>query len=140
LPKPLSVRDMQRALTNCTVNISMGRVGSTNGKPKLELLAAMVHFVAVLATALTLVGSKPDALYQAVWFPWVVIDFPVPLIIFGIWALPVTATIHRSMLVLSFPWSDFSNFWVPLFVFGILGTLWWFYVVGLILRIFRRGH
>jgi hypothetical protein len=110
---------------------------NTSGWAKIPLLFAAIHFFAVVITASTLVGSEPDALYQAVWFPLTIIDFPVSLIIIGIWMLPVTATIHKAMLVFSFPWSDFSNFWVPLIVFGIFGTLWWFYLARFIVRIFQ---
>ncbi len=109
-----------------------------SGQQKIPRIVAAIHIIAVLISALTMVGLTPDALYQAVWFPLAVIDFPVSLLIIGIWALPVTTTIHKSMMVFSFPWSDFSNFWVPLFVFGIFGTLWWFYITKLILRVIQR--
>lgn len=88
-------------------------------KKRLPTIAAGIHLSAVLLSALIMGSGNPDALYQAIWFPLAIMDFPASLLIVGIWMLPITAEIQESMLVFSFPWSDFSNFWVPLFVFGI---------------------
>jgi hypothetical protein len=103
-------------------------------------VTAAIHLVAVFVAAASMVsgGPTPDALYQAVWFPLAIIDFPVSLLILAIWKLPMTDAIHESLQALSFPWRDFVNFWVPLGVFGLFGTLWWFFLSTLFIRFISR--
>lgn len=107
---------------------------------KIPWATAAIHLMVVIvaATSMASGGPTPDALYQAAWFPLAIIDFPVSLLILVIWKLPMTDAIHESLQALSFPWRDFANFWVPLGVFGIFGTLWWFFLSTLFVRFFSR--
>lgn len=106
----------------------------------LPRIVAAVHAIGTASLAATLIGTKPDALYQAIWFPLAILDFPVSLLILIIWMIPITKAIQDAMLGLTFPWSDFANFWVPLVVFGVFGTAWWFYLVKFLVRVVsRRG-
>lgn len=104
----------------------------------LPRIVATIHAIGTVLAAATLVGTKPDALYQAIWFPLTILDFPVSLLIFVAWMIPITKTIQDAMLGLAFPWSDFANFWIPLIVFGVFGTAWWFYLAKLFARVMSR--
>ena len=56
------------------------------------------------------------------WRMFLALDFPVSLAV-----VPLTWIFPPSP---AGPFSDFANFWWPLTVHGLLGTLWW-YVVGM---------
>jgi len=85
------------------------------------LLMAAIH-VAVLAHTLAQIIAAGAIDWTVYWRIFLGLDFPVSLAVVPLtWIFPPSS---------SGPFSDFANFWWPLTVHGLLGTLWW-YIVGM---------
>jgi hypothetical protein len=85
------------------------------------LIMAVIHIV-ILAYTLALIFAAGAADWTVYWRMFLALDFPVSLAV-----VPLTWIVPPS---LAGPLSDFANFWWPLVVHGLLGTLWW-YIVGM---------
>jgi len=105
--------------------------------PKLSitgLTMAAIH-IAIVVYTLAQIFAAGAADWTFYWRIFLALDFPVSLAV-----VPLT---WISPPVAGGPLHDFANFWWPLFVHGVLGTLWW-YIVGRMIgervrRIWRRG-
>lgn len=97
---------------------------------------ATVHLALVgLVVRQALAGVEP--LWMMGWLPFLVLDFPVSLLLFAINALMPGGS-GGSQQSPTPPLSDVHNFLFPMFVFGICGTLWWFLLPGLVARLRER--
>jgi hypothetical protein len=84
------------------------------------LIMAAIH-LAILAYTLAQIVVTGVADWPVYWRIFLALDFPVSLAVVPLaWIFPPSP---------AGPLSDFANFWWPLVVHGLLGTLWW-YVVG----------
>lgn len=88
------------------------------------VVAAIVH-LAILGYTVALITSAHATDWRTYWVIFLALDFPVSLA-----SLPLVWISQPSP---SGPLSDFINFWWPLCVHGVLGTLWW-YIVGMSIR------
>ena len=91
--------------------------------PKLSisgLTMAAIHIALVVYT-LAQIFAAGAADWTFYWRIFLALDFPVSLAV-----VPLT---WISSPAAGGPLSDFANFWWPLVVHGVLGTLWW-YIVG----------
>ena len=85
------------------------------------LIMAAIH-IAILAYTLAQILAAGAADWTVYWRMFLALDFPVSLAVVPLtWIAPPSP--HG-------PLSDFANFWWPLVVHGLLGTLWW-YIVGM---------
>ena len=87
------------------------------------VIGALLHLALVSYTvaAILIDYSSGDISSTFYWRIFLALDFPVSLAVVPLtWISPPAA---------SGPLSDFANFWWPLAVHGLLGTLWW-YIVG----------
>ncbi|HTS55803.1 MAG TPA: hypothetical protein VMH26_21245 [Burkholderiales bacterium] len=85
------------------------------------LIMAGIH-IAILAYTLARILTAGAADWTVYWRMFLALDFPVSLAVVPLtWIAPPSA---------AGPLSDFANFWWPLVVHGLLGTLWW-YIVGM---------
>jgi hypothetical protein len=84
------------------------------------VIMAVIH-IAMLTYTLTLILAAGAADWTVYWRMFLALDFPVSLAV-----VPLTWIFPPSP---AGPFSDFANFWWPLAVHGLLGTLWW-YIVG----------
>jgi hypothetical protein len=85
------------------------------------VIMAVLH-VAILAYTLVHILAAGVADWTVYWRMFLALDFPVSLAV-----VPLTWISPPSP---AGPLSDFANFWWPLAVHGLLGTLWW-YIVGM---------
>jgi hypothetical protein len=88
---------------------------------KIGLLFSAIHLILFswfLSHLSDLSGS--DGQGSLLWVYWLVIDFPVSLLV-----------------VLSFA-ADVTSHYVMYFVHGILGTIWWFYVPTVLYKGFEK--
>jgi hypothetical protein len=85
------------------------------------LIMAAIH-IAILAYTLAQILAAGAADWTVYWRIFLGLDFPVSLAV-----VPLTWIVPPSP---AGPVSDFANFWWPLAVHGLLGTLWW-YIVGM---------
>jgi hypothetical protein len=84
-------------------------------------IMAALH-IAILVYTLAQILAAGVADWTVYWRMFLALDFPVSLAV-----VPLTWIFPPSP---GGPLSDFANFWWPLAVHGVLGTLWW-YIVGL---------
>jgi hypothetical protein len=85
------------------------------------LIMAATH-IAILAYTLAQIMAAGASDWTVYWRIFLALDFPVSLAV-----VPLTWIFPPSP---AGPFSDFANFWWPLTVHGLLGTLWW-YIVGM---------
>ena len=85
------------------------------------LIMAATH-IAILAYTLAQIMAASASDWIVYWRIFLALDFPVSLAVVPLtWIFPPAP---------AGPFSDFANFWWPLTVHGLLGTLWW-YIVGM---------
>jgi len=85
------------------------------------LIMGAIH-VAIVAYTLAQIMAAGGGDWTVYWRIFLALDFPVSLAVVPLtWIFPPAPT---------GPLSDFANFWWPLSVHGLLGTLWW-YIVGM---------
>ena len=102
------------------------------------VLATMHGALAVYVVKLIVSGIEPD--WPMYWMIFIPIDFPFSLLalIMGsllswispdklLWFSPNTS-----------PLNDVVNFWIPLFVFGVLGTLWQAILPSLLMSAYKK--
>ena len=86
--------------------------------------AAFFLFLAYFSEA-----NQRDGQAMLLWGYWLVIDFPVSLLVpAGWWVMDADAAVTRYWLY---------------FVHGVLGTVWWYWIPAIAVRVFRRkqaGH
>ena len=81
---------------------------------------AVAH-LAILGYTIVLIVGGGRANWPIYWTVFLALDFPVSLAVVPLaWIFPPSPT---------GPLGDFANFWWPLGIHGLLGTLWW-YIVG----------
>jgi len=98
-----------------------------------QYLLAIVHFEIFLYCALLAIFAFPDTLWNFAWYILLLPDFPATTLLYlsdkfvpGNIAFAID-NIFRRMFS-THPYDYFWRFWYVLFVYGILGTMWWFYV------------
>lgn len=85
------------------------------------ILLGVLHLVAVSTVALNLLLSEVDAQWQLVWVVFLLLDFPISLLVVFQGSIFPEFAFHA----LPYPASDFRGFWLPIVVHGVLGSLWW---------------
>jgi hypothetical protein len=97
------------------------------------LAMAVIH-LAIVGYTITLITGAHEPDWRVYWVMFLALDFPVSLA-----SVPLVWIAQPSP---AGPLSDFTNFWWPLAIHGVLGTLWW-YIVGMSiaqrLTRFRQG-
>jgi len=87
------------------------------------VIMAALH-IAILAFTLAQILAAGPADWTVYWRMFLALDFPVSLAVVPLtWIFPPAP---------GGPLSDVANFWWPLAVHGLLGTLWW-YIVGMMI-------
>jgi hypothetical protein len=99
----------------------------------LALAALHAGLVSYLVWCIFFAGEPDWPMY---WTILLVVDFPLSLVAFpvswSIQALGIQASRPNARLL------DLQNFLIPLFVLGLGGTLWWFFMPQGIAWIFGR--
>ena len=92
-----------------------------NKPGKIGLLFAAIHLI-VFLWFLSYLGdlSGRDGQGPLLWVYWLVIDFPVSLLVILLFAADVTS--HYVMYI----------------VHGILGTIWWYYLPTVLYKGFKK--
>jgi hypothetical protein len=81
---------------------------------------AVVH-LAILGYSVAHIVAASTTDWPLYWTIFLALDFPVSLAVVPLaWISPASP---------AGPLSDFANFWWPLGIHGLFGTLWW-YIVG----------
>ena len=92
---------------------------------RIAIGLAVLHFVLFLAFVTYFRGANHhDGQAMLLWSYWLVIDFPVSLLVPAGWSLIE-------------PDSPLTRYWLYL-VHGVLGTVWWFVLPLIVARIYRK--
>lgn len=100
---------------------------------KIGLFLAFVHFVFFMFIVVPIVRF-PDAQWQLTWIVFMFIDFPVSFLCM----LVLFFCPEFSFDFLPYPISELRSFILPSIIFGVLGTLWYFYLPVLIANITKN--
>jgi len=101
--------------------MSVNQMGFTM---QLALWCAAIHAIIFVFFVIYLHGIS-DGQSQMLWMLFLVIDFPVSLLVwYGYDFLPENANTIR--------------FYLPYFVHGILGTLWWYYFPSGLVHLIKK--
>ena len=93
-----------------------------NKQVKIGLLLAASHLIVFIWFLYYLNDlSARDGQGPLLWVYWLVIDFPVSLLVILLFAVDVTS--HYVMYI----------------VHGVLGTLWWFYLPTVLCKGFKKA-
>lgn len=98
----------------------------------LALVVLWLHLLAVLALG-ALIAMSSDGNAVMGWLLFIGVDFPVSLGLVGLsylidgsaWLSPLDASDQYSI------WRDINNFWLPALYNGLVGSLWWYWLVRL---------
>ena len=100
---------------------------------KIGLFFALTHFVIFLAFAIYMKVTPDDGQLVLLWGLWFVPDLPVSFLWGGVFLfLPEADTSLQTFMATSEDSSlldIFNTTNLAYFIHGILGTIWWFYMV-----------
>jgi len=87
---------------------------------KKGLIFATIH-LSFFTYIVYIILSGSESSWPMLWQVFFVIDFPasIGIYIFSFFELSGGAT----------PLEDIANFWVPALYFGVIGTVWWYFVI-----------
>lgn len=85
----------------------------------ISIVLVSVHAIAFLLFLLYFLGANErDGQAMLLWTYWLVIDFPVSVLVLVGWWL-IDPDSHRGAAL--------SQYWLY-FVHGVVGTIWWYYI------------
>lgn len=94
---------------------------------KFGVVLAIVHLL-VFIIFVTLISLSSEGQMRLLWAIWLPIDFPVSLlVIWGFDFIPIESSV-----------GSFIRTWLPYFVHGILGTMWWYFIPIIIGKLFSK--
>lgn len=100
---------------------------------KIGTFLALAHFTFFVIFVRNII-IFPDAQWELEWFTFLPIDFPISLLLFPLRAICPDITVK----FLSYPLSEIRDFWLESILFGLFGTIWYFFLPILIAKIFRK--
>jgi hypothetical protein len=103
------------------------------------VLAALHGALVVYVVKLIVSGIEPDC-WPMYWMIFISIDFPFSLLAMVIGGLLEWISPDKLLWFSpdNSPLNDVVNFWIPLFVFGVLGTLWWAILPSLLTSAYKK--
>ena len=118
--------------------IDYGKLDWTTKRAKKKIsqtqcLLVILHFTVFLYCALLSIFAFPDMHLNVAWYILMLPDFPAATLLYLSYKyVPGNITfaidnIFRGIFSTQ-PYNDFWRFWYILFAYGILGSVWWFYV------------
>lgn len=119
----------------------------------LGIMLGSIHIVLLIYTVTCMIANQKYWVYY--WYFFIFLDFPISLVILILFYLldviidiishMVPLILYINNLLSTFlptPMNDFVNFIIPFLFFGILGTLWYFFLPTLVTKciskIFKR--
>jgi hypothetical protein len=102
------------------------------------VLATLHGALVVYVVKLIVSGIEPD--WPMYWMIFIHIDFPFSLLAMVIGGLLEWISPDKLLWFSpdTSPLNDVVNFWIPLFVFGVLGTLWWAILPSLLTSAYKK--
>jgi len=114
---------------------------------KIGYILAGFHLLLFACVIWNAISTPPDAQYQLIWTILFFPDLPATVLLFlGFASIPHTAFYaiddYLSRAISTHPYNNFSSFWYPAIIYGVLGTLWWFYLPVMMkwIKSFFRKH
>lgn len=110
---------------------------------KSQYIAAILHLGVFLFCARLAFCTSSDALSETVWFVLALPDLPVTILFFLI-LQPISMEhkllvdeLFRNIFTI-YPFYSFWHFWYVTIMYGILGTVWWFYIPRIVIGLKDR--
>jgi hypothetical protein len=101
---------------------------------KIGLLLCAIHIIFSIYIIGYVIEWSKNGQWQFAWiFPFLV-DLPVSVLYVFIMTLPFK---NISFLFLPYPISELRSFLLPAFFVSVIGSLWYFYLPGLIVSIIK---
>jgi hypothetical protein len=99
---------------------------------KIGYMAATIHVFLFICFVFYINFGTKDGQSRLLWALWLPIDFPISLIVLKGFHLISGESNYMSQI----------RIWLPWFVHGILGPIWWFYLCRFIGKLFSlvTGH
>ncbi|RLA04094.1 MAG: hypothetical protein DRQ45_01575 [Gammaproteobacteria bacterium] len=94
----------------------------------IGLFLAAIHLMLFTLFSIKMYYGSQDAMSGMLWGLWEAVDFPVSLLA------------HYGFISVPIQWSflTFVRFIYPYFVYGVLGTIWWFLIPVMIGGLFNK--
>lgn len=102
-------------------------------KYKIGLLLALVHVLYSFIFILRISRYAFDAQWQLMWIVPFIVDLPISLL--ELFFLAVIPDINIGFL--QYPLGSLKEFIFPALFHGIIGTLWYFYIPSIIIKVFN---
>jgi len=94
----------------------------------IGLFFAVIHLMLFTVFSIKMNLGSQDAMSGMLWGLWETVDFPVSLLAYyGFISIPI-----------QWSFSTFIRFIYPYFVYGVLGTIWWFFIPVMIGSVFNK--
>lgn len=87
-----------------------------------------VAHVVIFIVFVIYLNFSTDGQSRLLWVLWLPLDFPVSLIV--TWGFELVSSEQ--------PIGGFIRMWLPYFVHGVLGAIWWFFVPTIIAGLFNK--
>ncbi|QTL34072.1 hypothetical protein [Pseudoalteromonas viridis] len=101
----------------------------------ISLTLGSTHFCFVIYIAYLIATSSDSAAVNA-WLLFIPMDFPISLGLF-----PISYLLDGNILLnprdsngIHSIFRDINNFWLPAIYFGVVGSLWWYFLPKLIVK------
>ena len=94
----------------------------------IGMFFAVIHLMLFTMFSINMNYGSQDAMSGMLWGLWKTVDFPVSLLA------------YYGFIPAPMQWglSTFIRFIYPYFVYGVLGTIWWFFVPIMIGSVFNK--
>ncbi|KKR22070.1 MAG: hypothetical protein UT48_C0001G0083 [Parcubacteria group bacterium GW2011_GWE2_39_37] len=101
---------------------------------QVGIFLAAIHAILVVRTVFNIISAKEDD-WPMLWLLFPFIDFPYSLI--GVILTGFISQFFDSINIyeinlLPYPLNDINNFILPFIIFGVFGTIWYFYLPQII--------
>ena len=94
----------------------------------IGIILAIIHICAFIIFVLYLHFGADDGQARLLWALWLPVDFPVSM----------TVPLGFKLISSASPFGLELRTWLPYFVHGILGPIWWYFIPRIIGYIFTR--
>ncbi len=109
-----------------------------NKSKKIGIILGILHLsLVIFIISNILSGKEPD--WPMYWLLLIPFDLPVLLLQYMThWMIEPIFSLLSSKFTDTSPLSSSGNFWIPLFYFGLLGTVMWYFIPTVITKVINK--
>lgn len=102
---------------------------------KIGLISGLLHFIVSFFIAYNIIIWSQNAQWQFLWSLPFTIDLPISFLYNLVFCLPFQ---NFSLPFLPYPISEIRGFILPFFLHSVFGTIWYFYLPQLLIKIIHK--